>query len=260
MIRPTASLPVALVSGANGSIGRAVSGGLLTSGYRVVLLGSQEAPTELELLGHQAIYVKRGGDTDSWARNAANAAIESFGRIDALIACAGGIASSGDWTNLTLEDWHSAYQDNVVDVAILMRSVVPYFSNEGGSIVCVSSFVAHNPGVFNPHYSAAKAALNHLVKYMARTLAPRRITVNSVSPAYTLTAGLLRSLELQSEMAGLDSKLYVEERLRGMAEKSPLARLLSPEEIAEIIVFLTTSSRTISGQDVLVDAGMTLQR
>lgn len=258
-------MSVALVTGGAGSIGQAVITRLLDAGYLIGISSRDPVATEsfrqsIDPQGSRTLSLPRHPQDPDWANAAVAAVVDAWGSIDAIASCSGGVRRTGPWEEILDADWHEAYQDNVLDPLALVRNAVPYMKHRDARIVFVASFVASSPGLWNPHYSSAKAALVHLVKYLARSLAEVQISVNAVSPGYTLTEGLLRTLENSPPLSTENGADFVAMRLKSMSDKMPMGRLLSPDEVAETIVFIVTSSRALSGQNIIVDGGISLSR
>lgn len=258
-------VPVALVTGGSGSIGQAVIKKLLDAGYLVGISSRNPKVVHsfqqsIDPQGNRTLSVPRVPHDADWAAAAVATVVNTWGSLDVIAGCSGGVRRTGTWDDIQDGDWHEAYQDNVLDPLALVRSAVPHLKHRDGRVVFVGSFVASSPGLWNPHYSSAKAALVHLVKYLARSLAEVQISVNAVSPAYTLTEGLMRTLESSTLSSGEECAAVVDRRLKSMSDKMPIGRLISPNEVAETIVFLITSSRAMSGVNITMDGGMSLFR
>jgi 3-oxoacyl-[acyl-carrier protein] reductase len=174
-----------------------------------------------------------------------------FGRLDVLISNAG----FADRTQAAeLSDAALAASFAAIGGAFLAlaRAAMPHLAEaRDGRIVAVSSFVAHvfRPGspVF-PASASAKAALEALVRALAITLSPARVTVNAVVP------GFIR--KDQGAHAALDPETF-----RKQTENIPLGRLGLPDEVAAVIGFLVSpAAGYITGQEIHVDGGLVIGR
>jgi NAD(P)-dependent dehydrogenase (short-subunit alcohol dehydrogenase family) len=115
----------------------------------------------------------------------------------------------------------------------------------GGRIVNVTSAVNFEAVAELSAYGAAKGAISSLTKALALELAPAGITVNAVAPGATDTA--------------LNADAYTAEVRRNYEARIPLGHIGSPEEIADVIVFVASdAARYMTGQELLVDGGMTI--
>ena len=259
--------PVALVTGATGDIGRSVCFALANEGLHLVLIGRdqsrlEQARKELERSECEVRVLSMQGTVHAGEETRAiqEAVAALGGRLDVLVAASGGINLFGKWDEVPDEAWHEAFQVNFLDSVTLLRAAVPLMQGAHPRIILISSFVATSPGKWNPHYSVAKAGQVHLVKHLANVLGERGFMVNSVSPAYTKTGGLIRSLGNSAPGASEQSQDFVNMRVEQMADSLPIGRLVEPQELAEVIRFLAVGPPVLSGLDLLVDAGMSVTR
>lgn len=248
--------PVALVTGSTRGIGRATAVELARSGYDIAVHYRREddlaaeVAKDIEGLGRRAIVIKADlSDADSPAAIGA-AVTEGFGRLDVLVANA---AASAFKPLLELKAHHFdlTFRTVVQSFGLLAQQAVPLMTGRGGTIVAVSGFdtlrAVHNHGLLG----AAKAAQEQLVRYLAVELAPHDIAVSCVMPGYVETDSY-RFYGESSYPGGV-------EPMRAAAAATPAGRAATPEEMAEIIVFLTTpAGRWLRGQVVVADGGMTI--
>jgi NAD(P)-dependent dehydrogenase (short-subunit alcohol dehydrogenase family) len=199
--------------------------------------------------------------TDEAAVDAAvSAAVERFGRIDALFSAAGGSGrrfGDGPIHTLTADAWQATADLNLRTQVLVLARVVramreqpPDASGIRGSILILGSVTtaAPVPELFGTHgYAAAKGALTALMTSMAATYVDDRIRVNLVAPSLTATPMATR--------AASDPHI-----LEYAARKQPLAGpLLDPDEVAKAaIYFLSDESRTVTGQYLAVDGGWSI--
>jgi enoyl-[acyl-carrier protein] reductase III len=252
-----AERPVALVTGSSRGIGRATALTFAARGYDLVVHYRRDeeaaaaAAKEVEDRGAAALVVRADlQDPDAPARILADTG-ERFGRLDVLVANAASTAFKpldavgARHLRLTL--------DTVVQSFFLLcQGVVPLMAGRAGSIVAVSGIdtvrVMENHGLLG----AAKAALEQLVRYFAVELAPQDIAVNGILPGFVATDS--------ARMWGETSYPGGSEAMnRDVVRHTPAGRVAAPEEIAEIIAFLTTpAGRWLRGQNLVVDGGVTL--
>jgi len=168
-----------------------------------------------------------------------------WGGLTTLFNNAGGsnLSPIHDWP---LEEWRRIVRLNLDGVFHGMRAAVPLIlEHGGGSIVSTASISGTRPSAGEAPYSAAKAAIIALTANAALEYAPA-IRVNAISP------GMIRT-GLTEPLLGLPG---IVER---MDEKTPLARVGAPEDIADVVVFLCSDlARFVTGQNLVVDGGMTL--
>jgi 3-oxoacyl-[acyl-carrier protein] reductase len=241
---------VALVTGGSRGIGRAICLELAAQGAKVVVnyAGSQGAAEETVALikqnGGDAISVQGDVAASADAEAMVSATIEAFGRIDILVNNAG-ITRDNLLMRMKEEDWDAVINTNLKGVFNCTKAVTrPMMKQRFGRIINITSVVGivGNPGQAN--YVSAKAGVIGLTKSNAKELASRGITVNAVAPGY-----------IETDMTGQ----LGEEVKTKLFETIPLARLGRPEDIANVVAFLSSDkSNYMTGQVLNVDGGMVM--
>src|SRR5205809_4630484 len=180
--------PVALITGAGRGIGRAVAIELSLHAYALLLVSR----TEGELRGsakqtnHAHIFPADIAKPQA-AKDAVQKCLERFGRLDAVVHCAG-VAPILKIEETTDQQWHDVIDTNLSAAFYLARAVWPTFvEQKGGVIVNISSIAARDPFVGFAAYAAAKAGVNLLGLSLAREGAPHGIRVHTVAPGATET-------------------------------------------------------------------------
>jgi NAD(P)-dependent dehydrogenase (short-subunit alcohol dehydrogenase family) len=213
----------------------------------------------VDLNGEAAIDVAAGigatvvaGDvtTSAFCDEAVAETVDRNGRLDALVNAAGTIVRA-DAPNTNDDDWHKQFRVNVDGTFFMSRAAVRAMQPQGrGAIVNFGSIWGGTGGQGHTAYCAAKGAVHNLTRAMALDHARDGIRVNAVAPGEVDTP-MLRS-------AGRD-RPATDEELAAMAERTiPMARLAQPEEIARVVVFLTSDEASyMTGAIVPVDAGYT---
>jgi NAD(P)-dependent dehydrogenase (short-subunit alcohol dehydrogenase family) len=255
---------VAIISGASQGIGYACAQYLGLSGMIVVIVARNDSNLEqahqnLEKLGITHHCVSCDLAKPEATKHVIRETIDIFNRIDVLVNNVGGVAKAGKFEELSDQDWIDSFNLNCMSVVRFCRDALPYLRKSSQArIINISSFVAKQPGLFNPHYSASKAAILNLTKHLANTLAADGILVNSVSPGNIHTEYWDAYI---SEAARQEQQLLevIQEREnRRVTEPTPLKRLGKPEEIAALVHFLASSqSSFITGENFTVDGGRT---
>jgi 3-oxoacyl-[acyl-carrier protein] reductase len=218
----------AIVTGASGGIGRAVSLRLAGDGFAVVVnyagneAKADEVVTEIKTAGGRAITIQadvaNAADVERLLRNTLGA----FGRIDVVVNCAG-IMPLGPIAEGNLEVFDRVIATNLRGVFILMGQAAKHVS-KGGRIIAFSSSVIAKAFPGYGAYIASKAGVEGLVRVLANELRGRQITVNAVAPGPVATELFLKGkTEAQIEQFG---------------KLAPLERLGRPEDIAEVVSFL----------------------
>jgi 7-alpha-hydroxysteroid dehydrogenase len=238
---------VAIVTGASRGIGRGIARGFAEAGAHVVGAARNadtldEMVQEVRGLGRRALGLPCDvNDVASLDRLVARA-LDEFGRIDVLVNNAGGTPPT---PLLQLEDeaFEAAFHFNVTTAMHLSRECVRHMvkRGEGGSIINISSGLAHlvEPGFVA--YGTAKAALSHMTRLMAHELAPH-VRVNALAVGATLTDALTMFLN--------------EDVQRQMRELTPMGRLGTVEDIAQAALYLASpASSWMTGKILEIDGG-----
>lgn len=244
---------VAIVTGGGTGVGRATSLALARLGCHVVVNYSRSrdeadaTAQEIAAMGVRSLALQADVGDDTACRQMVSRTLESLGRIDILINCAGttDFIPFHDLDAVTDEVWQRLYQVNVVGAFHCARAVrEPMLAVGGGVIINVSSVAAQLGQGSSIPYCCTKSALDNLTVSLARTLAPQ-IRVNAVAPGF---------IEGRWTQGGLGSKY---DGIKLAYEKTlPLGRVCQPEDIADGIISLVTGSRLVTGQTLTVDAGM----
>jgi 3-oxoacyl-[acyl-carrier protein] reductase len=247
--------PVAVVTGAASGIGRSVAEGYAQQGVRVVIgtfPGDPHDPHEtlrlVKAAGGEGLVVEVDVRSTAQVDALAEQARSAFGRIDYVVANAG-VLRRAPLAELSDEAWDDMLSVDLTGVLRTFRSCAP-FLGEGGAMVAVSSIAG---GVYgwedHAHYAAAKAGVLGLCRSLAVELAPRGIRVNAVIP------GLIETPQSSDPVNSLGP-----EGLRRAGADIPFGRVGRPEEVADVIRFLTSSqARYVTGQELIVDGGLTIK-
>jgi enoyl-[acyl-carrier protein] reductase III len=241
----------ALVTGGSRGIGRAIALRLASLGAdaAVSYVKNEEAAREttgaIERLGRRSVAIKADVSEPKEVKALFAAAKATFGGLDLFVSNAvSGVL--GPATRIGKFGWDLALNTNARAFLVGAQEAAKLFPESGGKIVAVSSI-----GSFTclPGYAAvgaSKAALETLVRYFAKELAPRGINVNAVSGGPVDTEALD----------------YFPEKERILEEwkaRTPARRIATPEEIAAVAVFLLSDDASwIQGQTIVVDGGLTL--
>jgi 3-oxoacyl-[acyl-carrier protein] reductase len=240
---------VVLITGGGTGIGREIGLAFAQEGASIAINYSRsekEALLTLQdilKLNVKAITVKADVSQDSQVRDMVNKVIKQFGRLDILVNSAGTttFVEPSDLDGLTEELWDKALAVNLKGTFFCCRAVVPAMkSNDGGSIINISS-IAGTTGIGSSMaYSASKAGVICLTKSLARTLAPE-IRVNTIAPGFVDTRWTADWPEFR--------KMH--------EQATPLKRVAIPEDIAEAALFLVRSD-FMTGQVIIVDGGKSI--
>lgn len=263
---------VAAVIGATGTLGGAIAEGLAEHGASVAVLGRNQTRGDARVAsicdrsrrgsdegGGRACFVSVDA-SDRASLDAARDALEtSLGPCDVLVNCAGGndpraaVTGSHPLEAMEIEAWRDNFAMNV-EAGVLLPSQVfgPGMRDRGGgSIVNIASVAAHIPVSRGIAYSAAKAAVVSITRFLAREWAGSGVRVNSITPGFFL-ADQNRALLQHDD--GTPT-----ERAATILGHTPMNRFGEPDELIGAAVFLAShrASGFVTGSDVRVDGGFT---
>jgi NAD(P)-dependent dehydrogenase (short-subunit alcohol dehydrogenase family) len=249
--RTDAGLPdlrstVALVTGGAGGIGAGVAGRFAAAGAAVVVHhrdSPERAAAVVDAITRRGgIATSAGADITDPAQCAAlmAGAVDRFGRLDALVACAG-VQPVVPLDELDAAGWRAVSEVNTTGTFATVQAAVPHLPG-GGSITLIASIEGTRPAPGHAHYAASKAAVIMLARAAAVEYGPRGIRVNSVSPGLIDRPGLA-----QAWPDGVDR----------WSSAAPLGRLGEPDDVGDACVFLASRmARWITGHDLVVDGGV----
>lgn len=243
---------VALVTGAASGIGRGIALRLAEMGGFVTVLdideaGSAQTETEIQKKGGESVSIRCDVRSASDCRRATETIIHLRGKIDILCNCAG-IAIRKDVVELTEEEWDRALDITLKGIYLVSREVIPHMiRGGGGSIINIGSGWSLKGGPRAASYCAAKGGAVNLTRAMAIDHGKHNIRVNCVCP------GDVDTPMLRSECAQLGED--VQSFMRDAANR-PLARVGTPEDVANAVLFLASPmSSWITGTALVVDGG-----
>ena len=244
---------VVLVTGGSKGIGRAAALQFAEEGAKVVIgARNQEYGNEVvnqinkagSKKGNKAMFVKADVSRAEEVEDMLRKTVEEYGRLDALVTCAGILSRMELLADYPLEEWEKTLSVNISGTFYAMKYAIPVMlESGGGSIVLVSSVHGSAAYSMGAAYVASKHALVGLAKVAALGYSAQGIRVNSIGPGIVetdLTKGLLQN----------------EKMLRAFKARHPIGRFGRPEEIANLICFLCSDRASfMSGGFYPIDGG-----
>jgi 3-oxoacyl-[acyl-carrier protein] reductase len=237
-----------VITGAGNGLGRATALMMAARGARVAVLDIDEAGAEetvsLITTGGGVALTAVGDITRSTAPHALfDKAVAAFGRIDALVNCAG-VYPRRPILEISDEDWEFSFAVNVRGTYHMCAAAAAHMRTQGGGrIVNISSIDAFKAHPHNAHYAAMKAAVVSLTRSFGEAFAPDNVLVNSVAPAAIAT-----------------EKAKQSEWLEEHALQTPIGRAAEPDDIADVICFLAgDANRYMTGESVVVSGGFLIR-
>jgi NAD(P)-dependent dehydrogenase (short-subunit alcohol dehydrogenase family) len=239
---------VALVTGGNKGLGRAMARGLAEAGADVVIASRHEDELKAALdeilagTGRRGAYRVTDVSVRDEVKNLARFAIETMGRVDVLINNAGMNAPQAI-DAVTDETWDRVLEVNLSSVMALTRALAPQMKERRwGRVVHISSIMGQVSKERRNVYSATKAALIGMVRATALDLGPFGVTANCVAPGPFLT-------EMPASVLSADEK-------QAFADRTALGRWARPEELVGPVLMLCSEAGSyVTGQTLFVDGG-----
>jgi NAD(P)-dependent dehydrogenase (short-subunit alcohol dehydrogenase family) len=234
---------VALVTGAAKRIGRALALELAAAGADIAITyrGSESEATQtvadIQKLGRSAFAVSCDVRSSASIAEAVASVVAHFGRLDILVNNAGTFETAKLET-ISVDQWDAMFETNTRGPFLMAKAAHPHLKAARGRIINIGSLGGLHPWPSHGHYCTSKAALHMLSQTMSKAFAPE-ISVNCVAP------GMIVNDEVSAEYAHF-------------AEKTPMQRNGTPQDVAAAVLFFATGPHFITGQLLSVDGGLGL--
>ena len=243
---------IAIITGSASGIGAATAINLSKRGWGVLINYSKSADKAKEVAAQcpDSLLVQADTGEDADCRKLVKAALDKWGRVDALVNNAGTtkFVKHADLDGLSADDFLRIYRVNVVGPFQMARACAPALKEAKGAVVNVSSVASLLGTGSSIAYAASKAALNAMTYSLARVLGPE-VRVNAVCPGYVDTPW-------QHNALGMTGANKAAEHYSAMV---PLKSYATPEDVAGTIVWLIEGARQITGEAIFIDGGMHIQ-
>jgi NAD(P)-dependent dehydrogenase (short-subunit alcohol dehydrogenase family) len=233
----------ALVTGAAKRIGRSLALGLAAAGADVAITynGSkaeaQQTVGALQQLNVRAMAVACDVRNIDSVQAAVAAVVEQFGGLDILVNNAGTFETAV-LQSITLAQWDKMFETNTRGPFLMSQAAYPHLREARGRIINIGSLGGMHPWPTHGHYCTSKAALHMLTQTMAKAFAPE-ISVNCVAPGMVVNG-------------------EVDPAYEHFANKTPMRRNGTPNDVAEAVLFFARGPHFITGQILGVDGGLGL--
>jgi NAD(P)-dependent dehydrogenase (short-subunit alcohol dehydrogenase family) len=251
---------VAFLTGAGAGIAKATAKAYVREGAKVAIIElnaevGASAEREIREAGGEALFVQTDVTQDDSVRQAVEATVARFGRIDVLFNCAGGsLQEDVPVHEMDLDVWHRTVSLNLLHPFLTCRHAIPHMLKSGsGTIVNVTSHLGLM-GSMKPAYAATKGGIISFTKTLAAQYAQHNIRANAIAPGSVRTERQIKRYETGDAAAA-------EKAGRTALERAAFQKLYpyskgEPEDIAAIAVFLgSDESRMITGTTIAADGG-----
>ncbi|WP_284037047.1 glucose 1-dehydrogenase [Neobacillus sp. 114] len=240
----------AIVTGANGGMGKSIARGFANYECNLVLCDLiltdiEGFAEELREKGAKVLVIQCDVTNPNDIKNVVNTTLGKFSTIDILVNNAGITSKRTPAEDFPLEVWQKIIDVNLTGVFMFTQEVGKVMLEQGsGSIINISSGASQQAVTGSLAYSVSKSGVNMVTKAFASEWAERGVRVNGVAPYYTETPILASIKETD--------KQFMEKVL----SKSPMKRMGKPEEIAAGVMFLASdASSYVTGETILIDGG-----
>lgn len=245
---------VCLVTGGGRGIGRAIALALAREGAKVAVGG--RTPSTLEetakALGEGGLAIPLDVASEASVKACFEEVNRRLGPVEILVNNAG-IATTAPVHKASLEDWQRTLEINLTGTFLCMREALPSMIERGyGRILNIASTAAKAGFKYTAAYAASKHGVLGLTRSAAMETAKRGITVNAICPGWTETDMLTQATLNIQNVTGMEAAKAKET----LAKMNPMGRIITPEEVAEVTLFLCRpEASAITGQAWSVDGG-----
>ncbi|MFW6082987.1 MAG: SDR family NAD(P)-dependent oxidoreductase [Chloroflexota bacterium] len=238
-----------IVTGAAQGMGKATAPAFAREGARVAVAdiseeGVQSVAHEIQDMGQQGVAIKADVSDAAQVEDMVRRVLERFGTVDVLVNNAGVLGQTAPLEQIDDREWARVIDINLTGVFYCTKAVLPIMKEKrAGKIVNVSSSAGRSYSTFGAaHYTASKAGVLGLTRHTASEAAAYGINVNAVAPG-----------SMDTEMVRDNATL---EHIASEEAKIPLGRLGTPEDNAQLVLFLASEDASyITGATVDINGG-----
>jgi NAD(P)-dependent dehydrogenase (short-subunit alcohol dehydrogenase family) len=255
---------VAVVTGAQRGFGKASAIALAKEGATIVAVDMgkdiEGTASEIKQMGQKAIGLIADITSPEQIKNMVNTAIDAFGRIDILVNNAGILPRRSFLWEADDNDWRKTIEVNLIGTYNMTKAVLPFIIKNGkGRVINLSSVSGKNGSPTSSAYCASKHGIIGLTRTLAMELSLlglTEITINAICPGVGNTEMVTEKGGLLDEVARITGTTREIVLTKQLPQVSLLKRLIEPDEIADMVVYLASdSARGITGQAINVCGG-----
>ena len=253
-----------LVSGVGKGLGRRIALAAAREGANLALVARSENTLEevvREVTAESgtaesgtAIHYVADVTDEEQCQAAVDAAVQRFGRLDALVNCAALDTVFGGLESTSSDDWYRTIEVNLLGSMRMTRSALGPLRDHGGAVVFIGTQTTYMPPGEAPQvaYAASKSALIGAMRHLAQEVGPAGIRVNMVAPGWMWGPAVEGFVGSTAKSEGISDT----EVLARITRDMPLQRMATDAEVAEAVIFLSSARASgITGQSLLVNAG-----
>ncbi|MGA9109294.1 MAG: SDR family NAD(P)-dependent oxidoreductase [Smithella sp.] len=255
---------VAVITGAQRGFGKAIALALAREGATIIAVDMgkdiEGTASEIKQMGQKAIGLIADITSPEQIKNMVNTAIETFGRIDILVNNAGILPKRSFLWEADDNDWRKTIEVNLIGTYNMTKAVLPLIIKNGkGRVINLSSVSGKNGSPTSSAYCASKHGIVGITRTLAMELSLlglTEITVNAICPGVGNTEMVTEKGGLLDEVARITGTTREIVLTKQLPQVSLLKRLIEPDEIADMVVYLASdAARGITGQAINVCGG-----